>query len=393
MDASNRIENLANENNVKLSTIAMGSNEGFQLAEKSILNSSFTGDWTLLKNIHHCSNWLSTLERKLSFKSKSSKLFMTCNLNQFENNKIPVSLIRISRIVLIESPPGIKAALYSTIKEKHFTNPIEKHTLIFLLSWFQSVIEERLLYVPIGFSKNYEFNDSDYDFAIKLINNSINKIAKNKTNIDPNSIPFDSIKSILSSIVYGVLDRKDKHTNRTRFLLNCFNAAEIPLEWKMFPIQNISLDKFLNNLNSRFIYFSNLNETMQIDFGCLFNPQAFLTASRQLYAKKLNVSLENLCLNFSFIPSNDSLVISNLYLSGAKVNQNGSISVANELMNLVPHSYVDWVCDDNSCIDKLKVPLYRDNSRSELICVVYLPADGSFDSFYQNGVALLASNI
>jgi dynein heavy chain 1 len=39
--------------------------------------------------------------------------------------------------------------------------PVERARMHFMASWFTAVVQERLRYTPIGWSKVYEFNESD----------------------------------------------------------------------------------------------------------------------------------------------------------------------------------------------------------------------------------------
>lgn len=68
--------------------------------------------------------------------------------------------------MIFEPPSGIKAALMrsytNTITpQRTDKEPIERKRLHFIVSWFNAVVQERLRYTPIGWSKVYEFNESD----------------------------------------------------------------------------------------------------------------------------------------------------------------------------------------------------------------------------------------
>lgn len=41
----------------------------------------------------------------------------------------------------------------------------------FVLAWFHAVVQERRTFIPQGWCKFYEFNDSDLFAALKVINN------------------------------------------------------------------------------------------------------------------------------------------------------------------------------------------------------------------------------
>jgi dynein heavy chain 1 len=92
--------------------IAIGSPEGFELAEKSIQAAAKGGTWVLLKNIHLAPQWLVQLEKKLHNLTphQSFRLFMTSEIHP----QLPANLLRQSHIFSDEPPPGVKANLQHT---------------------------------------------------------------------------------------------------------------------------------------------------------------------------------------------------------------------------------------------------------------------------------------
>lgn len=64
-DASYRVENLIQSTGARSSSVAMGSQEGFTLADQAIAAASRQGTWVLLKNVHLAPTWLGQLEKKL----------------------------------------------------------------------------------------------------------------------------------------------------------------------------------------------------------------------------------------------------------------------------------------------------------------------------------------
>jgi len=204
-DASGRVEDLATESGQQLVAIAIGSAEGFTQAEKTINASSKTGRWVLLKNVHLAIAWLVQLEKKLhSLQAHPSfRLFLSMEISV----KIPSNLLRLGRCFVFEPPPGIKANLMRTLSVIPPTRmnkaPNERSRLYFLLAWLHAIIQERLRYVPLGWSKAYEFNESDLRCALDTIDVWIDSAALNRTNLPPEKIPFDAIFTLLSECVYG----------------------------------------------------------------------------------------------------------------------------------------------------------------------------------------------
>ncbi|KAJ3265095.1 hypothetical protein HDU77_006529 [Chytriomyces hyalinus] len=204
-DASNRVEHFAAESSVKLISVAMGSQEGFSLAESAISSATSAGNWVLLKNVHLAPTWLGQLEKKLhTLKShKSFRLFLTTETNP----AVPISLLRMSRTLMFEPPPGIKANLLETLsgisKARALKGPAERVRLYFLVAWLHAVVQERLRYAPLGWTKQYEFNDSDYEMCLVLIDNWLEDAASGRANIAPEKIPWGAIKTLIKQTVYG----------------------------------------------------------------------------------------------------------------------------------------------------------------------------------------------
>ncbi|KAG2160116.1 dynein heavy chain and region D6 of dynein motor-domain-containing protein [Suillus bovinus] len=204
-DASYRVENLIQSTGARASSVAMGSQEGFTLADQAIAAASRQGTWVLLKNVHLAPTWLGQLEKKLQTLNphRNFRLFLTLEANP----SIPVNILRQSRIIMNEPLPGIKANLLDSLgsitPQRLAQGPSEKIRLYFLLAWFHAVVQERLRYVPLGWSKTYDFNDSDMASAFGTIDTWLNAVAKGRANVDPANIPWDALKTLIKQSVYG----------------------------------------------------------------------------------------------------------------------------------------------------------------------------------------------
>ncbi|KZT06248.1 dynein heavy chain [Laetiporus sulphureus 93-53] len=204
-DASYRVENLVKNTSARCASVAMGSQEGFTLADQAIAFAARQGTWVLLKNVHLAPSWLGQLEKKLQTLNphRNFRLFLTMEANP----SIPVNILRQSRILMNEPPPGIKANLSDSLRSisssRLTQGPAEKARLYFLLAWFHAVVQERLRYVPLGWSKVYDFNDSDMAAAFDTIDAWINAVAKGRANIDPAIIPWDAVRTLVKQCVYG----------------------------------------------------------------------------------------------------------------------------------------------------------------------------------------------
>ena len=204
-DASYRVDNLVRDSGARCASVAMGSQEGFTQADQAVALAARQGTWVLLKNVHLAPTWLGQLEKKLQTLNphRNFRLFLTMEANP----SIPVNILRQSRIVMNEPPPGIKANLLDSLRNippsRLSQGPAEKVRLYFLLAWFHAVVQERLRYVPLGWSKTYDFNDSDMASAFLTIDSWLGRAAKSRSNIDPAAIPWDAVKTLIKQSVYG----------------------------------------------------------------------------------------------------------------------------------------------------------------------------------------------
>lgn len=204
-DAAYRVDSLVRVTATKCTSVAMGSQEGFQLADQAIATGAKSGHWVLLKNVHLAPSWLAQLEKKvLSLNAhRNFRLFVTCETNPI----IPVNFLRASRILMNEPPPGLKANMMDCLRginpKRLEAGPIEVTRIYFLLSFFHATLIERLRYTPLGWSKLFEFNDSDAEAALTTIEVWVNRVAKGRSNIDPRAIPWDALKVLLKQSVYG----------------------------------------------------------------------------------------------------------------------------------------------------------------------------------------------
>lgn len=264
-DASGRVDDLAAELGKGITSIAIGSSEGFNQADKTINSAVRSGRWVMLKNVHLAPQWLVQLEKKLhSLQPHANfRLFLTMEINP----RLPVNLLRAGRIFVFEPPPGVRANLlrtFSTVPAARMMKPPnERARLYFLLAWFHAVIQERLRYCPLGWAKHYEFNESDLRSACDTLDTWIEATAMGRTNLPPEKVPWDAICILLGQCIYGgKIDNDFDQRLLTSFLSQLFTPrsfeADFPLVVKVegqdtraitMP-DGIRRDQFLNWVES-----------------------------------------------------------------------------------------------------------------------------------------------
>jgi hypothetical protein len=192
----------------------------------------------LLKNVHLAPQWLVQLEKKIHtlVPHAGFRLFLTTEINP----KLPVNLLRSSRVFVYEPAAGIKSNMFRTLNsippEKMSAQPAERARIYVLLAWLHAVIQERLRYAPLGWSKRYEFNDADLRSALDTVDTWIDTASKGRSNLPPNKIPWAALRTLLSQAVYGgkidnetdqrLLDSfVDQIFTEKRFLVAAFSSS------------------------------------------------------------------------------------------------------------------------------------------------------------------------
>ena len=215
-DFSGRVETLAKEEGKELLTVAMGSSEGFVTAEKYITSASKRGAIVMMRNCHLCTEWLkNVLVKKIQSLGGSQythpdfRIVITSEISP----RLPAGLLRLSDVIIAEGPSGVKATMHrfiSSISPERFNNPI-RNRLYLILGWVHAVIQERLRYVPIGWSDNYEFSEADAIHALDAIDYLLEKSVLSQDNeqqkismvTDPEKLPWVAIRTTLCKGIFG----------------------------------------------------------------------------------------------------------------------------------------------------------------------------------------------
>ncbi|KAI5289468.1 hypothetical protein KEM54_003805 [Ascosphaera aggregata] len=236
-DASYKVENLVEKLQTTCANIAMGSNEGLESADKAISNAAATGNWVLVKNVHLAPAWLQSLEKRLeSLKPHSNfRLFLSME----SSPKIPVNLIRASRVLMYEQPAGVRANMkdsLSTLSLRASKPPVEKARIYLLLCFLHAVVQERLRYAPsLGWKGYWEFNDSDYECSAFIIDTWIDQTAQGRSNLAPQKIPWELLQFLITETYGGKVDDNEDFAQLEHIVTNLLTPAAFENDHKLVP--------------------------------------------------------------------------------------------------------------------------------------------------------------
>ncbi|KAB8342928.1 hypothetical protein FH972_022525 [Carpinus fangiana] len=225
-DASFKVDNVVNRRKVRCNNIAMGSAESLSSADKAISEAAATGSWVFIKNVHLALTWLQGVEKRLdSLKPhRDFRLFLSMECNP----KIPVNLLRISRVLMAEQPAGIRANIKDSLlpsASRATAAPIERGRCYLLLSLLHGIIAERLRYAPtLGWSASWEFNDSDYDCAAHIVDTWIDWVGHGRSNVAPQAIPWEMIRALIVACYGGKIDSEKDY----RWLTQLVDSLMVP---------------------------------------------------------------------------------------------------------------------------------------------------------------------
>jgi len=177
------------------------------------------GQWVMLQNCHLLTSWLKQLEiiYENVTKSKPDKMFRLW-LTTNPTDKFPLGILQRSLKVVTEPPDGLGQNVkqtYAKLSEEIFAEcPKEEFKpLLYVLSFFHAVIQERKKFGKIGWNVSYDFNMSDYLISYELISLYLKKAH----DLQEEELPYDTLRYLIGEAMYGgrVTDGNDRRVLMT----------------------------------------------------------------------------------------------------------------------------------------------------------------------------------
>ncbi|XP_072658407.1 dynein axonemal heavy chain 10 isoform X2 [Canis lupus baileyi] len=186
----------------RLKFLAMGQGQekvALQLLETAVAR----GQWLMLQNCHLLVRWLKDLEKSLERITKPHpdfRLWLTTD----PTKDFPIGILQKSLKVVMEPPNGLKLNMRATyLKISHdmleqCPHPAFK-SLVYVLAFFHAVVQERRKFGKIGWNVYYDFNESDFQVCMEILNTYLTKAFQQH---DPR-IPWGSLKYLIGEVMYG----------------------------------------------------------------------------------------------------------------------------------------------------------------------------------------------
>eukprot|EP00744_Colponema_vietnamica_P003587 GILI01005473.1.p1 GENE.GILI01005473.1~~GILI01005473.1.p1 ORF type:complete len:1547 (+),score=501.13 GILI01005473.1:235-4641(+) len=271
--------------------LSLGQDQGPK-AQEMINAACKNGSWVYLQNCHVYASWMPQLERILEDimlrpVHKDFRLWLTT----MPNPSFPILVLQSGIKIVKEPPKGLKANLRDSfllavtpeLWESCPQNASNWKRLLFSLSYFHAIIQERRRFGPAGWNIPYEWNQSDFSASIKSLFTYLS---------DYEGVPWTALQYMTGVINYGgrVTDFLDQRCLQT--ILGRFFNDEVTREGQF----DITADGVycvpanVNNIDTVKEYLQNLPPFEQPElFG--LHSNADITYNRATSRKQLQTLL------------------------------------------------------------------------------------------------------
>ena len=235
-DPTPLVEEAARKAKLPLNSVSMGQGRE-EFAEAFIQQSKAKGEWVLLQNCHLGLRYMNQLfemykadhaaaaaendksdeekkEEKPDPKKKQEekkvihedyRLWITTEVHP----KFPVSLLQLSLKLTNEPPAGAKASMRRTLSSitQQTIDTMESpewRKLIYVLAFFNTTVQERRKFGPLGWCIPYEFNHSDFTASLAFCSGQIVDAQRQYSSANANPNPF--VESFWQTVRYGICE-------------------------------------------------------------------------------------------------------------------------------------------------------------------------------------------
>jgi len=216
--------------------------------------------------------------------------------------------------------------------------------------------------------------------------------------------------------VVAITSSGKKQTNHHRALIQQLTKGIIPSAWARYKVpQSCSVVSWITDFSMRVKQLQKVSASvaggsaaalklMTVWMGGLFNPEAFVTATRQCVAQANSWSLEELSLDVTVEGAGEeqtsnsmtdecSFNVEGLKLSGAVCIDN-MLSISNEISTNLHLTRLKWIKKEEEEVQSLlQLPVYLNSTRANLLFTVEMAMkQGQKKSdFHERGVAIISS--
>ena len=184
----------------RMNPLSLGDGQG-RIAEAAIDRAIGEGGWVILQNCHLAESWMPILEKKIDdinidVTQEDFRIWLT----SMPSSSFPVSILQNSVKITNEPPKGLKKNMirsymsYDSIAFEDCKKLKEFKRLVYSLSFFHGLIQERRKFGALGWNISYEFSMSDLSISFYQLKMFLNEY---------DAIPWDALKYMVAEANYG----------------------------------------------------------------------------------------------------------------------------------------------------------------------------------------------